>query len=67
LKEATVPFRVVLRSSQRAAVSSSKPVPTRAAALELGKHFLDEAIAREEAHGWWRTEVVSVCIEEIQD
>ncbi len=57
-------FRVVLRSSQRDVISKSKPLPTRSEALELGKRFLDEAIAKERTHFWWKAEVASVSVEE---
>jgi hypothetical protein len=56
-----MPFRVVLRSSQRDAIEKSTPVPTRIEAYEIAKGFWDLASARD----WWHTETLSVSIEEV--
>jgi hypothetical protein len=58
-----MPFRVVLRSSQRDVIEKSPPVATRLEAYEIGKSFFDLAAARDEK--WFHGEIVSVAIEEV--
>jgi hypothetical protein len=57
-------YRVTLASAQRGDIST-RWAPTRAAAIALMHELVDEIAAKERMHSWWRTEVISVRVEEL--